>query len=241
MIDNKKRALVKAVFWRVIGSTVLGTLTWILTGSLQAIGFMLLFFNLIQICTYFVYERFWNYISWGRTQGIFIQMTGMSGAGKTTLSTAVAKKLKAQGFKVEIIDGDEYRKNVSKDLGFSKKDRIENIQRLGFIGQVLKRNGVIAIMATINPYDSARQNLAGLGAKTIYIKCNLDELKKRDTKGLYYRAMLEDGHPNKVYNLTGVSDPFEPPSKPDLVIDTGEESLKRSVDKLYSFILSNSQ
>jgi len=241
MIDARKRALVKAILWRILASMVLGTLTWILTGSLQAIGFMLLFFNLIQICTYFLYERLWNYISWGRTRGIFIQMTGMSGAGKTTLSCAVAKKLKAQGYKVELIDGDEYRKNVSKDLGFSKKDRTENIQRLGFIGHVLERNGVIAIMATINPYDSARQDLARLGAKTIYIKCNLDELKKRDTKGLYYRAMLEDGHPNKVYNLTGVSDPFEVPSNPDLVIDTYEEPLKASVDKLYHFTLKNSQ
>ena len=96
-------------------------------------------------------------------------------------------------------------------------------------------------MAAINPYDSARQDLSRLGAKTVYVKCDLDELKSRDTKGLYRRALLEDGHPDKVYNFTGVSDPFEPPSDPDLVIDTGQETLEESVDKLYRFILKNSQ
>ena len=172
---------------------------------------------------------------------MFIQMTGMSGAGKTTVSQAVAKKLKAQGYKVELIDGDEYRKNISKDLGFSKADRNENIQRLGFIGHVLARNNVISILAAINPYDAARQDLTRLGAKTVYVKCDIEELKKRDTKGLYYRALLEDGHPNKVHNFTGISDPFEAPSSPDLVIDTERESLKESTDKLCHFILENSQ
>lgn len=173
--------------------------------------------------------------------GVFIQMTGMSGAGKTTISKAVAKKLKANGYRVELIDGDEYRRNITKGLGFSKLDRNENIRRLGFIGHVLARNDVIAIMATINPYDSARQELTGLGAKTVYIKCDLEELKRRDTKGLYHRALLEDGHPNKVHNFTGISDPFEEPSDPDLVIDTEREALQQSVDKLYHFILESSQ
>ena len=174
-----------------------------------------------------------------KTQGAFIQMTGMSGAGKTTISQAVATKLRTNGYKIEIIDGDEYRKNISKDLGFSKADRKENIKRLGFIGYVLVRNNIIAIMAIINPYNSERQKLTGLGAKTVYIKCDLEELKRRDTKGLYHRALLEDGNPNKIHNFTGISDPFEAPINPDLVLNTKQESLEESVDKLYNFILNH--
>lgn len=175
----------------------------------------------------------------GNSCGVFIQMTGMSGAGKTTISQAVAQKLRANGYKVELIDGDEYRRNITKGLGFSKSDRNENIRRLGFIGHVLARNGIIAIMATINPYDSARQELTQLGAKTVYIKCDLEELKRRDTKGLYRRALLDDGDPNKIHNFTGISDPFEEPSNPDLVIDTKQDTLHQSVDKLYHFILDS--
>jgi adenylylsulfate kinase len=167
-------------------------------------------------------------------------MTGMSGAGKTTISRAAAKKLQAQGYKVELIDGDEYRKNVTKGLGFSREDRLENIHRLGFIGKVLSRNGVIAILAAINPYEEARQDLAGMGAKTVYIECGLEELKRRDPKGLYERALLPEGHPDKIENFTGISDPYQAPDNPDLQINTEEQEIEESVDKLIKFILDNS-
>lgn len=240
MIDGKKRAISKALTWRLVASTVLATVTWLLVGDIKTVGLVTVLYNLIQIVVYFLHERLWNYIHWGRTRGLFLQMTGMSAAGKTTISRAVSKKLQAQGYKVELIDGDEYRKNVTKELGFSKDDRIENIHRLGFIGKVLSRNSVIAILAAINPYEEARQDLAGMGAKTVYIKCGLEELKRRDPKGLYELALLPDDHPDKLENFTGISDPYQEPSNPDLVIDTENETIQESVDKLYKFILDNS-
>jgi adenylylsulfate kinase len=240
VIDGKKRAFFKAVSWRIVASCVLASVTWVLLGSLKAVGLITLFYNLIQILVYFLHERAWNYVNWGRTKGLSIQMTGMSGAGKTTISQAAAKKLRALGYKVELIDGDEYRQNVSRDLGFSKEDRLENIHRLGFIGRVLARNSVISIMATINPYVSARKNLSEMGALTVYIKCGLEELKRRDPKGLYRRALLEDGHPEKINNFTGITDPFEAPDNPDLIIDTSKESIDKSVKKLCDFILEKS-
>jgi len=171
---------------------------------------------------------------------IFIQMTGLSGAGKTTLAMGVAKSLRELCFPVEVIDGDEYRINLCNDLGFSKEDRNTNIRRLSFVGKVLARNSVIVIMSAINPYDDIRQEIKeNTGAKLIYIKCSLDEVIKRDVKGLYKKAMLPDDDPLKIKNFTGISDPFEEPTDVDLVIDTENLSLQDSIDTLKNFIMEN--
>jgi|TARA_Y100000294_G_C8420108_1_gene282431 adenylylsulfate kinase len=164
-------------------------------------------------------------------KGLFVQMTGLSGAGKTTLATNAASRLRKKGFKVEVIDGDEYRDGLCSDLGFSKEDRNTNIRRLGFVGKILARNGVIVIMSAINPYEKIRQEIEG---KVAYIKCDLDVVIERDTKGLYAKALS-----GEIENFTGISDPFEEPEFPDLVIDTGEEHLVTSANKLYEFILGN--
>jgi len=170
-------------------------------------------------------------------------MTGMSGAGKSTLAMNVADRLRSKGYKVEVIDGDEYRSGLCSDLGFSKEDRNSNIRRLGFVGNVLSRNNVISIIAAINPYAEIRDELSGRypGTKTVYVKCGLDTLKNRDTKGLYRRALLPDGDPEKVYNFTGISDPFEDPPSPDLVIRTDMELLDESASKLEEFIIKSAR
>ena len=127
---------------------------------------------------------------------------------------------------VELIDGDEYRANLCNDLGFSKEDRNTNIRRLGFVSKVLSRNNVITIIAAINPYEEIRKELIAKdkNLKTVYIKCDVEQLIERDVKGLYKKALLPDGHPDKVYNFTGISDPFEEPTNPDLVINTAERA-----------------
>lgn len=178
---------------------------------------------------------------WGKTKGLFIQMTGMSGAGKTTLAMALSKRLNKRGLKVEVIDGDEYRKNLCKDLGFSKEDRNENIRRLSFVGKVLGRNGVVCLMSAINPYDSVRQEIkeSNKESKLVYVKCDIDTLKDRDPKGLYKKALLPDGHPEKIYNFTGISDPFESPESADLVLDTDASTVEESLSQLENFVLKN--
>lgn len=239
MIDNKKRTFVKACSWRLFAIFLLGTVAYISIGNLKTVTLITLMYHTIQTFMFIVHERIWARVKWGKTKGLFIQLSGMSGAGKTTIANGVALKLKKKNLLVEIIDGDEYRKNISKTLSFSKKDREENINRLGFIGKVLSRNNVISIMATINPYEASRDKLIKDGAKTVYIKCSLNELKRRDTKGFYKRAVLNDDDPEKINNFTGISDPFEEPYNADLVIDTEKEDVNTSIDKLYNFILSN--
>jgi adenylylsulfate kinase len=171
---------------------------------------------------------------------IFVQLTGLSGAGKSTIANAVKELLQEDGFKVEIVDGDVYRKKLCPDLGFSKEDRNENIRRLGFVANLLATHGVITILAAINPYEEIRKELSAYGphVKTVWINCNLETLMKRDTKQLYKRAMLPIDHPDKIHNLTGVNDPFEDPADPDLVIETHHSTEEESIRMLYDFIVN---
>ena len=241
MIDSKKRSAVKAVCWRVLAFTALSIVAFVLTGSLKQTGLIAITYQAASILLYVGYERLWNGIQWGKTKGLTLQLTGMSGSGKSTLSSIVAKRLKKKGFLVEIIDGDEYRENLCKDLGFSKEDRNTNIRRLSFVSKVLSRNNVISIIAAINPYDEVRQEnkKKDPNLKTVYIKCNLETLIHRDVKGLYKKAMLPDNHPDKIYNFTGISDPFEEPEQCDLVIETDKQDLSNSAKILENFILRN--
>ncbi len=241
MIDSKKRSVCKALTWRLFAIVLLGIVSFISTGDIKSASMITFLYHGIQFCMFFLHERIWNNISWGKTKGLSIQMTGMSGAGKSTLSNLVAERLKKKGLLVEIIDGDEYRNNLCNDLGFSKEDRNTNIRRLGFVSKVLSRNNVITIIAAINPYDKVRKELVtkDKNLKTVYVKCKMATLLDRDTKGLYKRALLPDGHDNKVYNFTGISDPFEEPKNPDLVIDTTEQNIESAVQQFENFIIKN--
>jgi len=168
---------------------------------------------------------------------VLIQLTGLSGAGKTTLANKIGEELNKTGLRTVIIDGDVYRKTLCKDLGYSYTDRIENIRRLGKAGYNHVLKGDIVIISAINPFEKIRRELQSLyGAKTIWIDCELEVLKKRDTKGLYKRAMLPVGHPEKLANLTGVNDRFEEPLYADLRINTDKESIENSVIRMINYI-----
>lgn len=170
---------------------------------------------------------------------MIVQLCGLSGAGKTTLTAYVKERLKARGVKVEIIDGDEYRKTLCRDLGFSREDRLENIRRLAFVASRFSAHGVVAIISAINPYQELRNELKNTykGVQTVFVECPLEVLIERDTKGLYKRALLPLDHPEKITNLTGVNDPFEVPQQADLTINTSIYTLEESIDMLSSFIL----
>ncbi|MBS1647034.1 MAG: adenylyl-sulfate kinase [Bacteroidetes bacterium] len=163
---------------------------------------------------------------------------GMSGAGKSTLAQLVKSRLSKQNIAVEVLDADDYRKNIIKELGFSKADRGENIRRLAFVANKFSQHHIVAIVCAINPYEEVRQEMKEKypHSKTIFITCNIKELIKRDTKGLYQKAYLPDTHPEKIHNLTGVNDPFEPPTYPDLEIHSDAETAEESAKKVSDFI-----
>ena len=235
MIDTKKRSVGKAISWRLFAITLLAIVSYLTLNDIKKASLVTFFYHFIQVFMFFIHERVWNYIKWGKTKGMFIQMTGLSGAGKTTLARAVEKRLKEKGLLVEIIDGDEYREGMCKDLGFSKEDRNTNIRRLGFVGKVLSRNNVITIMSAINPYEKIRNELKEThGARTVFINCPVEVCIDRDVKGLYKKALS-----GEIQNFTGISDPFEEPLTPDLTLNTAEFSVEELVKILENFIMEN--
>ena len=164
------------------------------------------------------------------TKGFTIWFTGLSGAGKTTVSRLVEKELRARGYKVEVLDGDVVRENLSKGLGFSKEDRDTNIRRIGFVCELLTRNDIVAIAAAISPYRAIRdENRARAGGRFIevYCQCPIDVLAERDVKGLYKKALR-----GEIKNFTGVDDPYEPPLDPEVVIESDKESPEQSAAKV---------
>lgn len=163
-------------------------------------------------------------------RGWVVWFTGLSGAGKTTLAHLLERELRGRGLRVEVLDGDVVRTNLSKGLGFSKEDRDTNIRRIGFVCQLLSRNGVVAIAAAISPYRQVREEVRAMcGGRfvEVYVHCPLDVLAQRDAKGLYRKAMA-----GEISQFTGVSDPYEEPQHPEVVVDTDRESPAQSVDKI---------
>ncbi|MBW4478275.1 MAG: adenylyl-sulfate kinase [Tolypothrix brevis GSE-NOS-MK-07-07A] len=168
-----------------------------------------------------------------RDSGLTLWFTGLSGAGKTTISKAVALELKKRDCKVEILDGDIIRTYLCKGLGFSKEDRDENIRRIGFVASLLSRNNVIAIVAAISPYRSTREEARQLSENfcEVYVKAPLDLCASRDVKGLYAKAKA-----GEIQNFTGISDPYEPPINPEIICNTEEESVQESVNKVILYL-----
>jgi adenylylsulfate kinase len=169
---------------------------------------------------------------------MIILLCGLSGAGKTTLAYSVKKRLEALGKKTEILDGDECRKMLFKELGYSRHDRMENLRRLGYIANKLSAQGIITIISAINPYQEIRDELINTYpcVKTVFVDCPIDILQQRDTKGLYARCMLPDNHPQKLRNLTGVNDRFDLVANPDLHIRTDKQTINESTGLLLDLI-----
>jgi adenylyl-sulfate kinase len=166
-------------------------------------------------------------------KGFTLWFTGLSGAGKTTLARLVETELTKRGLKVEVLDGDVVRTNLSKGLGFSKEDRDTNIRRIGFVCNLLTRNQVIAIAAAISPYRDIRDEVRGqIGAFVeVYVKCPLEVLIERDVKGLYKRALA-----GEVRHFTGVDDPYEEPFSAEIVIETDSETPEASAARIIAHL-----
>ncbi|MBM3756739.1 MAG: adenylyl-sulfate kinase [Acidobacteria bacterium] len=166
-------------------------------------------------------------------KGFALWFTGLSGSGKSTLSERIHKRLVRAGARVELLDGDEVRTHLSKGLGFSKEDRDTNVRRIGFVAELLARNGVIAITAAISPYKETRDIVRSRIGEfvEIFMDCPISVLAERDVKGLYKKALA-----GEIPHFTGVSDPYEAPVNPELRVDSSSEKIAVSEERVWQLL-----
>lgn len=166
-------------------------------------------------------------------RGVTVWFTGLSGAGKTTIRMAIEQELRTQGYRLEVLDGDIVRQNLTKGLGFSKADRDENIRRIGFVANLLTRNGVIVLVSAISPYRAIREEVRDKikDFVEVYVNAPLSVCEERDVKGLYKKARA-----GEIKQFTGIDDPYEPPFRPDVECKTNEETLEESTAKVLTIL-----
>lgn len=164
-------------------------------------------------------------------RGVTVWFTGLSGAGKTTIRMALEQELRNRSYKVEVLDGDIVRQNLTRGLGFSKEDRDENIRRIGFVSHLLTRNGVIVLVSAISPYRNIRDEVRNRiqDFVEIYVNAPLAVCEERDVKGLYQKARA-----GEIKQFTGIDDPYEAPLGPEVECRTDQESIEESVAKVLS-------
>jgi len=171
-------------------------------------------------------------------KGVILWFTGLSGSGKSTIAHELEERLLKMGKLSYVLDGDNIRHGLNGDLGFSPEDREENIRRIGEVAKLFSDLGIITMTAFISPYKKDRQRVRELVKDgefiEIYVKCPLDELKNRDPKGMYEKAMK-----GEIKNFTGISAPYEEPENPELILNTDVESIDESVEKVIEYLRNN--
>jgi adenylylsulfate kinase len=172
----------------------------------------------------------------GLDDGRTVWFTGLPSAGKTTIARGVEKRLLDEGRRVEILDGDVVRTHLTKDLGYSRADRDENIRRIGFVAHLLSRNGVVVLCSVVSPYRDVREEIRVLHDGRffeVYVSTPVEVCSDRDVKGLYAKQKAGD-----LTGLTGIDDPYEPPINPELVVPTHIQTLEESVEAVWQALHS---
>jgi adenylylsulfate kinase len=230
--ETHARSVAKAISWRILGTIATSLLVYLFTRKLVlslAVGGVEF---ISKIGLFWLHERLWDRLRFGKRQvpPAVIWFTGLSGSGKSTIADGVAQDLTSRGYRVERLDGDSIR-NIFPNTGFTRPERDEHIRRVGFLASTLEKNGVFVVASFVSPYEDSRRFVRGLCRNfvEVYVATPLEECERRDTKGLYARARR-----GEIANFTGISDPYEIPSSPELVVDTTRDSL----DGIRALVLS---
>ena len=189
---------------------------------------------MVKMALYYVHERAWNKINFGRhmVRPFVLWFTGLPCSGKTTLADRVYEDLKGNGYRVERLDGDIVRSFFPK-TGFSKEERSDHVKRVGFLASMLEKNGVIVIASFVSPYREPRDFVRGMCSNflEVYVEASLEECERRDVKGMYKLARS-----GEIKNFTGVSDPYEPSERPEIIIDAEGETVEKSAGTVLRYI-----
>jgi adenylylsulfate kinase len=234
--DTYTRSFAKAVSWRIMGTLATSiivfafTRRWALSLFVGALEFV------SKIGLFWLHERAWDRLAYGKKEArpSVVWFTGLSGSGKSTISHAVADAMRVRGLKVEHLDGDSVRA-IFPNTGFTRPDRDAHIRRVGFLASKLERHGVFVVASFVSPYAESRDFVRSLcdSFLEVHVSTPLAECERRDTKGLYARARR-----GEIANFTGISDPYEAPTRAELVLDTTQVSLEESVRRVLAIVQS---
>lgn len=235
--ETSTRSLLKTISWRVVATLTTATIVWLVTGRLTlalAIGGIE---ALTKMVLYYGHERLWDRIRVGRktTTPAVIWLTGLSGSGKSTIAVWVAQALEREGHKVERLDGDTIR-DIFPATGFTRPERDQHIRRVGYLASRLEKNGVFVVASLVSPYQDSRDFVRGLCHRflEVYVATPLEECERRDAKGLYAKARR-----GEIANFTGIDDPYEPPSAPELTVDTSGQSVEQAGRRIVKLALDS--
>jgi adenylylsulfate kinase len=216
--ETHARSVAKALSWRVLGTIATTGLVFVFTRRMVLSLAVGAFEFVSKIGLFWFHERVWDRLRFGKKQvnPAVIWFTGLSGSGKSTIADRVAKDLAGKGYRVERLDGDTVR-DIFPNTGFTRPERDAHLRRVGFLASTLEKNGVFVVASFVSPYEESRQFVRGLCRTFIevHVATPLEECERRDVKGLYAKARR-----GEIANFTGISDPYEPPSRPEVVIDT---------------------
>lgn len=236
--ETHKRSLAKSISWRILGFLITSFIAFIVTKNITLATSLGLLDASIKIIIYYIHERGWALTRFGietvPNKGFTLWFTGLSGAGKSTLADSVATELEKYKLPVEKLDGDIVRQTICKDLGFSAEDRRKNIERVTQVTKILTKNRAAVLASFISPYKKIREDTRreiGENFIEVYVKCPLGVCEERDVKGLYKKARA-----GEIKNFTGISDPYEPPENPEIIVETHKENVEECTKKILSFL-----
>ncbi len=234
--ETKTRSVLKAVSWRMFGSTATALATYVMVGRWQVAVVVGGIEAVSKFVLFFFHERMWNSIKIGKqtlTPSV-IWLTGFSGAGKSTIAKELARRLREQGVKVEELDGDTIRE-IFPQTGFTREDREQHVRRVGYLASRLENQGIFVIASLISPYEESRNFVRSLCKNFIevHVATTLEECKKRDPKGLYKK--VERG---EIKGFTGIDDPYEVPAHPELRLETANASVQECAKNVLQIALN---
>lgn len=240
---SRKRIFAKALSWRLFAATLTFLLIYFLSKTIATSAALALVVSgadfVIKFIMYYAHEMFWANSKFGveldKKAGVTVLFSGLPCSGKTTIAKEIKKQLEDKLYPVEHLDGDIVRKSICADLGFSKADRDENIKRVTLLSSYLSQNN-ITLCTFVSPYQEARNNFRKKNPEfvEVYVNCPVEECKKRDVKGMYAKALK-----GEIKGFTGVDDPYEEPTNPDIICYTKEESIEESAKKVINYLKAN--